>query len=451
MSAKPTKEVGHRNLELRHLSEPRGLPRRMARLFATQVAIIGMAAVIGIFVTQLLVEDLLIRRALELEASHFWALSDRNPSHPLPDTANLQGYLVDTDSTTSTRIPPALRTHHSGYARIEFDGEKPLVHVSDHRGKRLYLVFDSAQVSNLAFFFGLMPLTLVLLLIYPVLFVVYRKSQAALSPMVRLARRLKAVDIERYGRVHLDLDDLRDSADSEVATMIGALDQFTARLDAAIERERVFTRDAGHELRTPVAVFKGSLDLLERRQDWPTAELRALQRMRRTLQDMEALLSTLLTLAREEAVVPSKHEVMVSKILEDEIADLKDLAEANGNSLRVMVEGEAKLKVPEQALRIILGNLLRNALAYTRNGEVHISVEPDSVSFKDTGMGMSREDLKHAFEPFYRGEKGREASVGHGLGLSIVLRLARQLGWSVQARSEESEGTDIKVNFAPIN
>ncbi len=448
MSAKPASE---QHSGFRRSGERRGLPRRMARLFATQVAIIGMAAVIGIFVTQLLVQDLLIRRALELEASYFWTRFDRHPAHPLPDTANVQGYLVNMESAGNADLPSALRTHTSGYARIEINGENPLVHVSDHRGKRLYLVFDSAQVSNLAFFFGLMPLTLVLLLIYPLLFVVYRKSQAALSPMVRLARRLEAVDIERYGRARLDLDDLRNSADSEVATMIGALDQFTARLDAAIERERLFTRDAGHELRTPVAVFKGSLDLLERRQDWPTAELRALQRMRRTLEDMEALLNTLLMLAREEALAPCAHEVLVSEILESEIADLKDLADANGNSVRLNITGEATLKVPDQALRIILGNLLRNALAYTRNGNVQITLEPDAVSFRDTGMGMSREDLKHAFEPFYRGEKGREASVGHGLGLSIVLRLARQLGWSVQARSKASKGTHIRVNFAPVS
>ena len=73
-------------------------------------------------------------------------------------------------------------------------------------------------------------------------------------------------------------------------------------MDTFIERERIFTRDASHELRTPIAVFKGSLDLLQRKSDRSEDDEKAFARMRRTVEDMEGLIETLLLLARGEEV-----------------------------------------------------------------------------------------------------------------------------------------------------
>ena len=98
--------------------------------------------------------------------------------------------------------------------------------------------------------------------------------------------------------------------------MIIAVEQFTERLNAAIERERIFTRDAGHELRTPVAVFKGSLDLMEQNQR-PTQARRCRRshRMRKTVEDMEVLLETLLLLAREEELAAPAEPVLVNDVV----------------------------------------------------------------------------------------------------------------------------------------
>ena len=77
----------------------------------------------------------------------------------------------------------------------------------------------------------------------------------------------------------------------------------------------IFTRDAGHELRTPVAVFKGSLELLEQVEDRPAFEKKALMRMRRTVSDMESLLQTLLMLAREEDTASPSEDVDVNQVV----------------------------------------------------------------------------------------------------------------------------------------
>ncbi len=402
-------------------------------------------------ITQLVVEDLLTRQALASEARHYWQLRDADPGQPLPNTANLRGYLAEPRSANEVTagLPSGLRDLNPGFRRIHVDGASRLVHVSDRGEARLYLVFEANQVSNLAFYFGTVPLSIVLLLIYGLLFVAYRWSQAALSPIVRLARQLEVVHLDRMGGLDLDFAELRRDADAEVATMVEALEHFADRLTAAIERERIFTRDAGHELRTPLAVFKGSLDLLERESDRPAHDLEALTRMRRTADDMESLLETLLLLARKESAAADGERVLVRRVLREEIRNQEEAARQRGNRIRLHVGDEDELAVwaPATVVRIVLGNLLRNAVGYTENGDIDVRLLTDGVRVEDNGIGMSSEELANMFEPFYRAEASRGAGKGHGLGLSIVRRLSRRYGWTLKVRSQPGRGTSVALRF----
>ncbi len=418
----------------------------MGRLFAIQLIVISLATLVGIYITQLIIEDLLTRQALNLEAEHFWDLYDDDPQHPLPDVANMRGYL--TDARAPGQVPAELLSLTPGFERVVVSGRSLLVHVSDYDNQRLYLLFEVDRVSDLAFYLGVVPLSLVLLLMYLILFIVYRWSQQALSPIVRLANRLEEVDFNAAGRIELDLEPLLNEADSEVEAMIQAVEHFTERLNGAIERERIFTRDAGHELRTPVAVFKGTLDLLEKNQDRPEYEIQALQRMRKTVEDMEVLLETLLLLAREEELATPAEPVLVNEVIAEQLNIHHPLAERACNQTRILEEDDLRIMVPRKVIEIVLGNLIRNALTYTNNGEITLTITSNSVRVADTGIGMDSNELANAFEPFFRAEPSRTVTKGHGLGLSIVRRLARQFQWQLLTESQPNEGTSIEVRFA---
>lgn len=437
-------------------SKPRGLSARLGRIFAIQLLVIGLATLIGVYITQIIVEDLLTRQALNGEAAHFWELYRADSEQPLPNTANMTGYMSpivagqqfpNTALATGAGVPAEIAALGVGYQDTHVGTQRVLVHVSDNDGKRLYLAFLGDQVSSLAFYFGTLPLSIVLLLMYGMLFIAHRWSQQALSPIVALAKRLEGVNFERSGRIDLDLGPLADNANDEVGAMIDAVEQFTGRLDAAIERERVFTRDAGHELRTPVAVFKGSLDLLEQSDERPEFEKAALRRMRRTVGDMETLLETLLLLAREEEVALPAEPVLVNTLIAGQMEVLSSVVGESDNELVLVEHAELYLRVPAKIIEIALGNLLRNALTYTRKGTVTVTVHANAVQVADSGIGMSERELASAFEPFYRAESSRESTRGHGLGLSIVRRLARQFEWQISAVSRPAEGTSVEIRF----
>ena len=419
---------------------------RLGRAFALQIALISVAVVGGVFATAWIVEDVLSRQALEGEAEHYWSRLAEDPQHPVPDTNNMTGYL--SRAAGHADVPAPLRAAQPGLHRIAFAGGRPLVYVSDGPAGRLYLVFRQQQVSRLTLYFGVLPLSIILLFIYALSFVTYRLSQRAVSPLVDLAARLEGYD--PLTSPSLPLDDLRDVADAEVATMIEALDTFTQRLERFVARERNFTRDASHELRTPLAVMKANLDLLARSETRPAADQEALARMRRTVTQMQALIESLLMLARESAAELPFEALDVHAIVLEQIDQLSDLAAANGNAVHVRHDAPLVVHAPRQLLAIAISNLLRNALAYTRDGRVDVVVGATSVKISDTGVGMSEADRARLFEPFFRGSASNDgATPGHGLGLAIVGRLIERFGWSLDVASEQGRGTTVELAFAP--
>ena len=430
---------------------------KLGRVVALQVVLLSATVAAGIYITNTIVEDFLITEALQNEASHYWSLYEQDPNHPLPNTANMRGYLVNPDvSPESTprsngTVPEQLLQHPAGFlGRVSMNEESPTLFVSqqsDDLGPRLYLVFFSEDVSQLAFYFGILPLSLALLLVYGFSFLTYRLSHRAISPIVKLADYLQDFRFGSYNQPAVDLGDLRALANLEVDVMIDSIDSFAERLDTFIERERIFTRDASHELRTPIAVFKGSLDLLQRKSDRSEDDVKAFARMRRTVDDMEGLIEKLLMLARGEEVERITETRCLNELIPGYVEQLAPMAAERGLDLSIDEQAQLWVKAPSRVIQIILTNLLRNAINYTQQGSVIVRIRKNTISVIDTGIGMSPEELQHAFEPFYRGERSRASSMGHGLGLSIVRRLVHQFDWLIHVQSNVGKGTEVTIEF----
>jgi signal transduction histidine kinase len=428
------------------------LATKLGRVFALQVALVSLAVGSGIFITNTIVDDFLISEALEDEADHYWALYQKNQKQSLPNTNNMTGYMADASDPSS--VPQKLRAYPPGFlGQVDLGEAKQTLYVSQQKlgeGPKLYLLFASDEVSQLALLFGILPLSIALILIYGFSFLTYRLSHQAISPLVQLADYLEEF---RFGDSHqpaADLGDLRRIANPEVDVMIDAIDSFAERLDTFIERERIFTRDASHELRTPIAVFKGSLDLLQLDSQRSSADLRALDRMRRTVEDMEGLIGTMLLLARGEEVEPRCKPTLINELVPNLIEQLSPQAQAKQISLSIESQTDVWVYAPERVVQILIMNLLRNAINYTDKGGVTIAIGDGVFSVKDTGIGMSADELHQAFEPFYRSERARMNNVGHGLGLAIVSRMVEQFNGDIDVQSQQGVGTEITITLPEL-
>lgn len=420
-----------------------GLNTKLVRVFVLQVLAISMATVLGVYGAALVVEQVLVKEALNGEAEHFWEHYKNDKTFPLPNTNNLRGYMARQSNYEG--VPEWLRDLPTGFQRVvESDDSRPVVHISDHGADRLYLVFDEVQVSSLAFYFGIAPLTAVLLLIYLLTWIGYVMSRRAVSTIVQLAEAVRNYDFRSGEFEKFCPESFGDTADSEVVTLVNAFNQFIDRMEAFILRERNFTRNASHELRTPLAVVKANLELLAKFDD-PEKRQRTVERMARTVRDMEALVETLLILARETESKLSWSAVVLNDLVADILDQVERAVPREKVDVGIKAAGLLEIDAPERVLAIIFTNLLRNAMTYTEAGRVDVFIDHTGVSIKDTGCGMSGSDLERMFEPFYRGHD--RSNEGYGLGLAIVRRLCDRFGWNLHADSELGAGTEIRVEF----
>ncbi|MGK7297486.1 MAG: sensor histidine kinase [Candidatus Wenzhouxiangella sp. M2_3B_020] len=417
---------------------------KLIRVFVLQILAISVATVLGVYAAAFVVEQVLVREALNGEAEHFWSHREENPSFPLPNTNNLRGYMA----APGSQAPPPewLQGLEPGFGREQSpSGQNPVVHVSERDGRRLVLVFDEMQVSSLAFYFGIAPLTGVLLLIYVLTWVGYLLSRRAVSTIVQLADAVRSFDFQEgnFDAFRLD-DEFGQTADPDVLALMNALEQFSSRLQRFVARERNFTRNASHELRTPLAVLKGNLDLLQKFPDMPKRD-QVIQRMARTVSDMESLVETLLILARESESKLAWSSVVLNDLVAEQLDQVSRVMNKPDVDTSMTAECLLETEAPERVLGMIFHNLLRNAMTFTDSGEVSVHVDEHSVTIRDTGCGMSEADLERVFEPFYRAHD--RSNEGYGLGLAIVSRLCRRFGWPLEVDSELGSGTVFRVSF----
>jgi signal transduction histidine kinase len=415
-----------------------GLTRRLGRDLLLQAIYISVAVGLGVFVAATLVEDVLIKQALQGEADYYWQRQAEGNPLPLPDTQNMTGYR----SGDGAGVPAAMQGLGMGFHRLNGD-DRLLVYVSQREGEVLFLAFDVDQVDELVTLFGLVPLTIALIVVYLSLYSAYRISRRAVSPVVSLAERVQQIDPTSPDPSLFDFSELPDM-DDEIRILTEALQDLTRRVTDFAEREQRFTRDASHELRTPLTVIRMAADRLGKDPALAPESLESLQRIRKSADDMERLTAAFLLLARESRESLQKEWVSVNEVAEAELERMRIVHPDGRVESHMQADGQLLVLAPEKVLESVIGNLLRNAFAYTGKGQVTVLVEGNSVVIEDTGPGMDKDFLENVFLPFFRDQRQRG---GFGVGLTIVKRMSDRFGWTVNIESELGKGTRVTLNF----
>ncbi len=428
------------------INKDKGLVSKLNKVFIIQLVFISLATVGGVFGAAKVVENVLIKQALQGEAQFFWEHRAKNPDFPLPKTMNLTGYMVNNDDFSQVPVP--LAQMQEAYQRVELNHKMPIAYVTQKGNQKLFLVFEEAQVSKLAFYFGITPLVIVLLVIYLPAFVSYVYSKRALSPILQLVRKLEQVDISQTGLSRLHFDDLNQNANNEIATLVATFENVSGRIAEFVNRERNFSRYAGHELRTPLAVLKGNIELLKK-QPLATSAERLVNRMEPMVADMQSLIEALLVLSRENQVT-NQQVTVVNDLLRNTVEQAIALFPEKTVHLTWQARHLIEAPLSEQLFAMIISNLVRNACLYSGDEpELTVTIDHNHIIISDKGKGMDAKTLARIREPFYRGDEFGEK--GFGLGLSIVDWLCQQCGWQVAFESQLNEGTTVTLTLTQVN
>jgi heavy metal sensor kinase len=274
-------------------------------------------------------------------------------------------------------------------------------------------------------------------------------AQFALRPvdqMTRTARRITAEDLSQ----RVERRGTGDELDRLAETMNGML----ARLEQAFAQTRRFAADAAHELRTPLAVLRGSIEVALRGDRSPEEYRRVLASSLEEVERLIRLSEDLLLLSRSVAgPEPARAPVDLEPLLLEVFDVGARLGRAAGVSVRVETAVPASVRGDANALRRALLNLVENAVKYTAaGGKVELALVPDGgwavLTVADTGIGVEPADADRIFEPFVRLDAARSRDTGGaGLGLAIARSIVVAHGGTLAVESRPGEGSRFTIRL----
>ncbi|MDX1302091.1 HAMP domain-containing sensor histidine kinase [Photobacterium sp.] len=267
------------------------------------------------------------------------------------------------------------------------------------------------QTKQLSISFALLIITLI---------VVLRISERLTSPFSQLTDELKNRSPHDLSPINLP----PGTATKELLQLVDSLNQYQAQIHDSIERERSFNRYASHELRTPLMVIKGAISLLGQSNE-PAFIEKQRNRLLHASNEMNDFVTTLLSLTRDEDLSKLSERSLDKKELQQIVSAHKHLLNNKSVVCEVIVSAETKVKIPETTLKILIGNLIKNAFACTDDGKVTIYVSPQTIKIIDSGIGL--------------GAKPRGID-GYGLGLVIANDICRKYGWLLDLTNNENGG-----------
>ncbi len=287
-------------------------------------------------------------------------------------------------------------------------------------GRNLYVFFNARQFirstpqlkSFLLVVSGMAALGILISL-----FFLARMSRKVSGPLEHMA------DILNDGQSVTGRMVIPRDAPHELQALAHAIEEREARIHELIDRERQFNRDASHELRTPLAVAFGAAEVLQEKEG---GNSRALKRLMAAIKDMQQLTEGILWLGRE----PDRAQTCdISAVCASTVRAYGHLV--GDRPVTVRREGDGvTMPVPDAVAHVIVGNILRNALFYTQEGDVVVSATDGVLEVTDTGVGFGNADPSHQ---------------GFGVGLTLVSRLCDHFGIAFDVAGCPDGGTKARL------
>ena len=293
----------------------------------------------------------------------------------------------------------------------------------------------------------------------------YFLTKKALTPLQKLTSEVSQIQAQNLS-TQLEVPNSKD----EIAQLTSSFNEMLTRLDNAFSTQKQFSANAAHELRTPLAVLQTNLEVFEKKQEPEMVEYQQLFTMiKEQTARLSQLVGTLLDMTNLKSVPRTDH-VSLEELVDEVFCDLDPVAEKAGISIHFddssSQDWHTDVHTPDASalnnnIRNITGsyvllyravyNLVENAIKYNRpNGSVTVSVKEKNgqamILVKDTGIGISPENQKKIFDPFFRVDKSRSRAMGGaGLGLALVDSIAREHGGSVKVLESNEKGSIIAL------
>jgi len=272
-------------------------------------------------------------------------------------------------------------------------------------------------------------------------------ARRSLSPIGYIASKARSITSS-----NLDERLTTRGTDDEMDSLIRTINEMIARLESSFKRIAEFTADASHELKTPICALRGEAEVLLSKKRPAEEYQEGLAHFIERFDHLNRMINDLILLSKFDS---SQAELKMASLRLDLLVQdmgslFKVLAEQRGVDLQMDRVQEVTIMGDKVRLQQLFTNLIDNAIKYTTEGSIRITVEKDEenavVQLVDTGIGIPREEQEKIFKRFYRVDKSRsKESGGVGLGLSIAEWIAKAHQGRIEVNSELNRGSTFTV------
>ncbi|MGJ0495182.1 sensor histidine kinase [Aliarcobacter cryaerophilus] len=277
-------------------------------------------------------------------------------------------------------------------------------------------------------------------------FIIYK----SFSPFQNILEKLKQINANDLSS-RLKTTDTKD----EISELINEINNLLSRLENSFEKISQFSSDASHELKTPLTIIKGELEIALRKDRSVEDYKETINRSLSELSGIEQTINDLLFLAKNEneIIIDKKDNFYLDEIVDESINELKNFAKLHKVEIVFEVEDNLEFFGFSNLLKIAIKNVLKNAIQFSfENSKVIVKIfEKDNllnISIKDFGIGIPLNEQEKIFDKFYRTDKSRNKnSGGTGLGMSILKKIVDIHKGEITIKSEENKETTVTLSF----
>lgn len=384
-------------------------------------------------------EDELGTQSLIRELNAFTEYYAKNPAAQPIERDRIRTYVYKANEAATDLPPPLAKWENSRSGEFRWHGVEYQAIRHDIGDTRVYMTLSLSRVEDLerrlmAFAWIFISGALLMSAI-----VGAGLSLLVTRPVSRLADMVTGLHPAERGNKLAD-----QFGDHEVGLIAQAFDQYLGKIDEYVKREKAFTDDASHELRTPLTIIINAAQLLEEDPQLGASGRERLARICRAAAQMQALIEALLFLAREDGGVTNDRCAM-HEILRESVDALSEELAGKPLQIRLDIGAQVVIDAPRAMVSCVVRNLIGNAIQHGGDGRIEVQLHEREFIVQDTGSGIPENALERIFERRYRGAD----SHGLGLGLYIVQRICKRLGWKIDACNVEGSGARFAVRFKP--
>ncbi|WP_258238889.1 cell wall metabolism sensor histidine kinase WalK [Arcobacter sp. CECT 8985] len=304
----------------------------------------------------------------------------------------------------------------------------------------------SSTLDNILYIlFFIVPIILIISIIAGYFLIL--KSFAPVEKMLNNLKNINASDLSK----RLEAKNMND----EIDLLANEINNLLKRLEISFEKTSQFSSDASHELKTPLTIIRGEIEIALRKDRSIKEYKNSFENCLDEILVIQQTIDDLLFLAKEEYEVleNTKEEIYLDEVTNEAYKEMLSFSKLKQIKLLCEIDEPIQIKGHHKLLKIAIKNIIKNAITFSyKNENVYIKNYSDDkyyiISIEDKGIGISKDDQKKIFEKFFRTDKSRnKESGGTGLGMSIVEKIVKIHKGKIELESQENKGTKVFFKF----